>query len=751
DGDVSERVEALARQRGELDASLWAPEVEAQAHERTITRLWDDLRLADDRVTVLKAFPFDTLLLGSLGKVEKYDGDVYRTPCVGEPRRLSPEEWKQLLDTFQGHGFELVQSEWHHREFQPAVAEEGKPARSVFDIALHVRRREPRRFVIVRGDLRIEWSSRKDPDGRFIPREIDASRLELIDRRGDAPFRRRARMPDTANEARALGSTRAHPLIVYDLDGDGLSEIVLAGWNRLYRNLGGGRFERQDLCAFPRRIAPAGIIADFTGDGRPDFVCVGRDTHLYLYPGDGEGKFTARSRQCWPQGRLQNPTVLSAGDCDGDGDLDLWLAQYRSAYTAGQMPTPIYDANDGYPSYLLRNDGAGNFTDVTEEAGLGKKRYRRTYSASLVDLDDDGDLDLLNVGDFSGIDLYLNDGAGRFRDVTDDLVDERHNAGMAHTFADFDLDGRLDFFVIGMSSATVRRIDGLNLGRPEFPDLSRMRGVLTRGNRLYLRRGERYEEPPFSDEAARTGWSWGTSSFDFDNDGDLDLYVANGNISARSARDYCTEFWRHDVYLGNSEPDAALEQHFSAALAPLIRGEMSWNGFEHNALLMNRGGKGFLDVAFLLGVALEVDGRGVVTDDLDGDGRVDLVTSEEKTVGLRPAGQVVHVYQNRLTNDHHWVGVRLREEGGGFSPVGARVSLKTAAGRRVARIVTGDSLRSQHANTVHFGLGATGSVEWLEVRWLNGTVRRIERPEVDRYHDVRGRTGTRERPAPGER
>src|SRR5256885_12004139 len=89
-----------------------------------------------------------------------------------------------------------------------------------------------------------------------------------------------------------------------------------------------------------------------------------------------------------------------------------------------------YDANDGFPAYLLRNDGQGNFTDATEASGLGKKRWRRIYSASLVDLDSDGHPDLLTVSDFAGLDLYRNDGHGHFEDVTEKWVSDGHGFGM---------------------------------------------------------------------------------------------------------------------------------------------------------------------------------------------------------------------------------------------------------------------------------------------------------------------------------
>src|SRR5688500_9462267 len=128
----------------------------------------------------------------------------------------------------------------------------------------------------------------------------------------------------------------------------------------------------------------------------------------------------------------------------------------------------------------------------------------------------------------------------------------------------------------------------------------------------------RFQQPPFKDDVARTGWSWGATAPDFDNDGDADLYVANGFISGDTCRDYCTNFWRRDIYLGDSNDNAALDNLFSQ-WARL--GEMSWNGFEHNVLLMNEGGAGFLNVAHLMDVAFEFDSRNVVGDDLDRDGK----------------------------------------------------------------------------------------------------------------------------------
>src|SRR5439155_3015474 len=240
------------------------------------------------------------------------------------------------------------------------------------------------------------------------------------------------------------------PLILYDLDGDGLSEIIFPRENRVYRRRGTDRYEPEPLCRYAPGLIHTGIIADFDGDGLADLLCA-KSEGLVLFQGSPKGTFEQPGRLAWPASpRLTNAMVLTCGDIDRDGDLDLFLGQYKVP-SLGQILRPnFYQANDGHPAYLLLNDGHGNFQDVTVAAGLEKKRWRRIYSASFVDLNDDGNLDLLVVSDFAGVDLYTNDGRGRFTDVTREWVSEPHAFGMAHALADFNADGRLDFLMIGM-------------------------------------------------------------------------------------------------------------------------------------------------------------------------------------------------------------------------------------------------------------------------------------------------------------
>jgi hypothetical protein len=730
------RAERMAQERVQLDETVWAAEVKAQEYEQTFVDLWDALRDEPDPFAVLGRFPFESLHVGAAGKVEELELGIQRTRYGAPQRTFSHNEVGEILRSLHSSGYKIVESEWHHANFEVDV---GGAPRSTVSFLLHVARTSPaappnrsspeQRFI-VRGDLLVSWSAEQDKRGRPVAKKIEAVNVRVLQREGGSVFRE---ILFARHESGQFAS--GHPILVYDLNGDGRSEIVIPRWNRFYRNDGDGRFTLVPLFDKLPMIWEAGVLADFTGDGRADLIVIGKDGLVKRFDGGRRGTFPDEPHDCAQIG-VKMPTAITAGDIDADGDLDLFIPQYKLSYDKGQMPTPIYDANDGRPAYLLLNDGRGTFTDATESAGLAAKRLRRTYGSSFVDLDDDGDLDLLVVSDYSGVDLYRNDGAGNFTDVTDESVQQRHLFGMGHAFGDYDLDGRLDFYAIGMSSTTARRLDLMRLQRDDRPDIHEMRGIMGYGNRMYLGRGDRFEEPAFAASVARTGWSWGTTAVDFDNDADSDLYVANGHRSGKSAQDYCTRFWCHDIYTGDSKPDPAVALLLSESLEPVNRGDMSWNGFEHNVLLMNQGGRDFASIGFLMGVAFEYDSRAVVSDDLDGDGRMDLLVTQTTYDG-KGYVMTLHVYRNELKTNNHWIGVRLRETAPGFSPLGAKVTLRREGRVQVRRIVTGDSFLAQHANTVHFGLGEANRVERIEVRWPNGEVTLVEDPQVDRYHNIR--------------
>jgi hypothetical protein len=731
-GETSVRsVEEWESRRRQLESTVWSDETAARHHEQVLVTLWDRLLAAKgDSVATqqaLSSVDFETLSVGTPTLVERLDHDVEWLHFETPKHSLAPKLWSELLERLAGRGYELVQSEWHHARFVPPSA--AAPARSWVSIVLHVLDSRAGERIVIDGVLVVEWSGHEDGSGLPIPESIDATQLRMLRRSGEPGFRKIFNY----SMQRGAEMSTLHPILLYDLDRDGFDDIVSVGGQRVLWNLGPRGFREAPLVEKLYRLTEAGVIADLDGDANPDLLASRGRGDLALYHGNPSGRFRGEPSITEFDEPLLGPSVLSVGDIDGDGDLDVWLGQYKPPYARGQMPTPYYDANDGHPAYLLINDGDGRLTDATEASGLAAKRFRRMYASSLVDLDEDGDLDLLVVSDFAGIDLYANDGSGHFTDMNDTVLADRHLFGMSASFADFDLDGRLDFFVAGMASTTARRLEALGLSREQGEDERDIRMRMAFGNRMYLSTNAGWAEPEFSTDVARTGWTWGTTALDFDNDGDPDIFAANGHKSGESTQDYCSTFWTHDIYDGDSTPSSTLASVFDEATAGLSSGQESWDGYQKNHLLMNRNGSSFVNVAFLLGVADEFDSRSAVSTDIDRDGRMDMVVVEDIGDGT----EKLHIYRNQLETPNHWIGIQLRDEGG-ESPLGATVRVRTPLRSSLARVVTGETLMGQHAPTIHFGLGQEEEVLSIEVRWLSGNLRTLSAPAVDRYHLVLG-------------
>lgn len=729
------RVSNQFAEREELDQTIWADEVEAQKYEKVFSKLWDRIRETNDagKFKALAQFPFtEAVTFGTPAPAQSLDSGVSLVPFHETPRRtLDPAQWGKFVDSFESEGLRILQTEWHHSRFVPGEGSQAPQSTISFTIHAFKAGEEVKLTTFqIKGDLEVIWVQRDSEPATDQPiaQSITATNLSLQKRQGGGLFHQVKTYepgPDDFAEA--------YPILVYDLDGDGLSEIMLPRWNRVYRNQGGGKFAMEAMLEHPIKLLSSAVLSDFTGDGNADLLAVATNGVPHLFAGTAEGTFP---HEGVPSIDLQivTPSAITTGDADGDGDLDLWITQYKPSFYEGQMPTPFYDANDGNPSYYLKNDGNGLFHDATEGSGLDPLRNRRTYSASFVDLDEDGDLDLVNVSDYAGLDIYENDGQGSFTLATDEFVEDRHFFGMGHTFGDYNQDGLLDLYVIGMSSTTARRLDRLGLGRQDRPDVHPMRATMGYGNRLYLGTKEKAfrEDPAMSAAVARTGWSWGATTFDFDLDGDQDIYVANGHRSGDSSEDYCTTFWRHDIYTGDSTEDTEVLRLFESTLSDINTKKISWNGYEKNVLQVNNPDRSerFHNSAFMYGAAYEFDSRSVISDDLNADGRPDLIMAKADWNGYEFDLSLRIMANDVISPSRHWITVQLRESSEpGFSPNGAKVTIVDDLGRSQSRwIVTGDSFLAQHAPAAHFGLGEATQVKTIEVVWPNG---KTERHQAD--------------------
>jgi len=719
---IEEREQSAARE-------FWADELEAQRHEDEIIRLWNGLNAATNAWAILGQFPAARIAWPALGTVQVLPHDITRRMGrSGNAEVIGAGEWTRRLAAWAQAGWQWRGSQWALTGHEPASA--GRPARSVVRTTVRLEKEAPRERVMIRGRVTIGW--RPDLSGA---EDVAVDHVEILNRSGAPPF-----LPWAEVDLASGSDMFNDPLMVRDLDGDGRPDLLLVGAGTFWRNRTGvpdadPPFAREPLPAIPRERIQAAVLADVDGDGIEDLVVAGQNGVRWLPSADGRGSAPVHPGWLAPES-LKHPQAIAAGDIDGDGDTDLWVIQYKLPYQQGQFPTPWYDARDGFSSYLLLNDGTGRFSDGTSAAGLNPVRHRRSYSASFVDLDDDQDLDLVNVSDFAGLDVFRNDGRGRFQDVTDALGDARHAFGMAHAIHDANGDGLPDLLMLGMDSTVAERLEMFGLRRTTSGEPPGVVPAMIRGNRLYFGRSG-LGQPPLIPDSGRqggpltlTGWTWGAAWEDFDLDGRPDLAVANGHETRASAADYERQFWLHDRFVGGSDPNPAAKLYFQTAAGRRQAAGASYGGWQDNQFLLQLDAGEFVEVAWLLGLAVPMDCRNLIAADLDLDGRLDLAMTTQE--GWPRPRQRLLVYRNLLKPRGDWIGFRFA----GAAPSGTRVTLELPDGSLTRWRVTGDGFRSQSPAAVHFGLGGARPLR-ARIHWGAGKQdSRVESPAVNQWHAV---------------
>jgi Tfp pilus assembly protein PilF/peroxiredoxin len=552
-------------------------------------------------------------------------------------------------------------------------------------------------------------------------------------------------------------SNAHHGVSVGDADGDGLDDIYIgqpAGLpNRLYRNRGDGTFEdtteRAGLAVLDD--TSESLFADVDNDGDQDLVLV-LSAGPALFVNDGTGRFTLVPGAFRFQQALRGtPMSMVMADYDRDGFLDLYLCVYSFYYGAGEgkagTPMPYYDAQNGPPSVLFRNDGHGRFVDVTRDAGLEVGNDRYHFAAAWGDYDGDGWPDLLVANDFGRKNLYhnrgLRDGKVTFEDVAASAGVEDHGAGMSAAFLDYDNDGHLDIYTGNMWSPSGQRVTSSAAFMPEAPpEVREHYRRHARGNALFRNRGDgSFEDVTLRSRTEMGRWAWSSDALDFDSDGWEDLYVANGMLTRASGpEDLDGFFWRQVVarspltrVTGTPYDDA-----WRAMNEALIHQSIA--SHQRNVLLRNDGQGGFDDVSGTVGLDLDQDGRSFAVFDYDQDGDPDVVVMAARGVPQ------LRLFRNDFQDRSAALAVRLAGKRANRDAVGARVTVETDR-VRVTRVVNaGSGFLSQGSKELLFGLGQSSRIAKLTVQWPGGATQVF--PDVSLNQRVRIEEGGEPRAEP---
>jgi hypothetical protein len=508
------------------------------------------------------------------------------------------------------------------------------------------------------------------------------------------------------NHIMAMVSAGAAGGAIGDVNGDGLDDIFISDSragrpNHLFINLGNRQFEDRAVVAGvanyndESNICTGGIFFDYDGDGLEDLLILRFGSQVLLH-NLGNGRFEDVSEKSGLARIKGNFLSAIAFDADRDGYLDLYLGAYFPDVDLFHLKDDrvLHDsweaARNGGRKVFLHNNGDGTFTDATANYGLEDTGW--TMALGYGDIDNDGWQDVYVANDYGPDKLFHNE-RGHFRDISASAIGVDTKKGMNAEFGDFDNDGFPDIFVTNVTEPFLHECNMLwrNNGDLTFTDLAQEMGVCD------------------------GGWGWGGKFADVDNDGYLDIYQVNGFFSGEKTTDYLTVLL--PALWNNNGEDPS-----SAAKWPPIDG-MSMVNKETHRLFLNQGGLGFrrYDETAL---SNDTDGRGVFTSDLDNDGRIDFVVTNNDGP--------VQVFYNETLSTNNWVEFSLRGKAPNTDAAGAKVTIETGNGRQYREVNIGNGFAGGSSTRLHFGLGKAETISAATVRWPDGHEQALGPIEINR-------------------
>tara|TARA_B100001057_G_scaffold499784_1_gene611778 strand:- start:14644 stop:17916 length:3273 start_codon:yes stop_codon:yes gene_type:complete len=244
-------------------------------------------------------------------------------------------------------------------------------------------------------------------------------------------------------------STPGPKIINGDIDGDGIEEIFVPGskdskssllrWNNQSLQLD-QKFQINDSQS--EIIEPLFFDADSDGDldlyvanGGIEFSKFITYLSDKLYFNDGDGIFNVSNLSLPTKSNFFNSGTVEASDIDGDGHIDLFVGERLISDSYGVPGSGV----------LMKNDGKGSFSDVTEDLAPELIDFGMITDAIFIDIDNDKDEDLVVVGEFMGVSIFINTN-GSFKLQSSNILNYK-GWWQSISHGDFNGDGLVDLIV----------------------------------------------------------------------------------------------------------------------------------------------------------------------------------------------------------------------------------------------------------------------------------------------------------------